>query len=742
MRLPFKSCLLVVLLAGFVAPTLALVPLRPTWHQHITWHGHTATMHAKKGGGFVLDAPGKQRIIAPQRWHTDTASVMFDGLFAMAQADLKRDAVDAIHDPAYHHGQSIPCHCFVAGSDWPFVWTRDLSYSTDLGLWRVDPVRARNSLAFKLSHARGKDVPQGTYVIQDTGSGGSWPVSTDRVVWFLGARHLLGDQAFADTVYTALVDTLRQDRRYVFDPDTGLYRGETSFLDWRQQSYPAWTADNVVFIAQSFALSTNVLHYDALRLGQHMATKRGDADAAARFRHRADALKRAINKHFWRADKGLYMSYIGGRVHPAPFDAYDLLGTDLAILSGVADGSRARQALADYPVVPAGSPVIWPERRDQPVYHNRAIWPFVTAYTLRAARRVNEPARIAHALRSLMRAAALNASNTENFPLDAPWLGAAGKKEKPVVDSPRQLWSVAGYLDMVLRGVFGLTDSGKLKPKLPVTLVPMLFGDRDTITLDLGQRRIVLRRPHTLDGNLLVAGNIRHQGHTAIVQLVARQVQAPPMHHDGAVYLPATPAAPTVVADGKYWKVTAAAPGKLYLNGRRHGKIDTSVRVPRHGALQCFSTTASGPHGRASLHSPEVCVGDIATVDGPWPRQWQAPRTDTYALWLRYDNDHGPINTGITAAVKRLRITCGQAQVQVRPVVMPQSDGEQDSTTVRFHARAGQTCRFALEQGFNMSNLAKAAEYTRGQGGATGPLNQADVGAMKVAPLPASGGAP
>ena len=59
----------------------------------------------------------------------------------------------------------------------------------------------------------------------------------------------------------------------------GLYRGETSFLDWREQTYPAWTRDNVVFIAQSFALSTNVLHYEALQLAAKLA---GTARRSAR----------------------------------------------------------------------------------------------------------------------------------------------------------------------------------------------------------------------------------------------------------------------------------------------------------------------------------------------------------------------------------------------------------------------------------------------------------------------------
>jgi hypothetical protein len=74
--------------------------------------------------------------------------------------------------------------------------------------------------------------------------------------------------------------------------------------------------------------------------------------------------------------------------------------------------------------------------------------------------------------------------------------------------------------------------------------------------------------------------------------------------------------------------------------------------------------------------------------------------------------------------------------VQVRPIVLPQSDGPQASTVVRFHARAGQRCTFALKQGFNMSDLAHFVHYTGGQGGASGPLNQADVGALHIAPLP------
>ncbi|PSD24435.1 hypothetical protein C7E18_22990, partial [Stenotrophomonas maltophilia] len=42
------------------------------------------------------------------------------------------------------------------------------------------------------------------------------------MVWFLAARHLLEDRAFADQVWQALQATLAQDRAVVFDAqDTG-----------------------------------------------------------------------------------------------------------------------------------------------------------------------------------------------------------------------------------------------------------------------------------------------------------------------------------------------------------------------------------------------------------------------------------------------------------------------------------------------------------------------------------------
>jgi len=721
-------------LSLLLAGALAAQAPAAAWHDGLDWHGVHVGIERDSQQEYTLAWPYGQRVIAAQALRSETASMLFDGLFAMAQDDLKLDSVSAIRDGAFDHGQPIPCQCFVTGLKWPYVWTRDLSYAIDLGLWRFDAARSRDGLQFKLSEVRVASAPQGLYPMQDTGSGGSWPISTDRVVWFLGARHLLGDKAFAANVRRALDATLTQDRQYAFDARFGLYRGETSFLDWREQSYPAWTADDVGFIAQSFALSTNVLHYQALQLAATQAAGRHDTEAAAGYTAEATALKTAINTHFWRADRGMFMSYLGG--DGTPYDTYDLLGIALAINSGVADGERARQALANYATWPAGSPVIWPERVDQPIYHNRAIWPFVSMYALRAARKVEQPTRIAHEIASIMRGAALYGSNMENYELLSQGQHVdEGALSGPVVNSPRQLWSVAAYLAMVSEGVFGLDEDGQVQPKLPTSLVPMLFGSRHTITLQLPARTITLVLPEKLTGNLLVADHSRSQGSTTTVTLKAVQVADAPLRLDASLYAPLAPAAPTVQRAADGWRVTVDGQQRLYLDGAAHGDIDGTATLERRRGLACFSTTRVDAHGLESLHSPTVCAGDTNTVGGQWPRRWTAPASGDYRVALDYANDHGPINTGITAAVKMLVIDCAGSDEQRLPLVMPHNVRVQSSSWGRFTARAGATCRFSLDDGFNMSYLAHFARYTGGTGGSEGPLNQAVVHDLRIAPL-------
>jgi hypothetical protein len=431
-----------------------------------------------------------------------SGSLAFDALFALAGAEMKLDSVSQISDGNYNGGAPVPCDCFETGEKWHYVWTRDLSYAANLGLAMLDPQRVRNSLAFKLSDWRAgvAKAPQvagdGPQIVQDTGSGGSWPVSTDRVSWAFGAEAALQALApnerapFAAQAYKALANTIENDRVAAFDKASGLYTGEESFLDWRDQSYAAWIVNDIAALASSKALSTNVAHYKALTLTASLAQEHGDTALAAKYSGWASALKTAINTQLWLDDAGMYSSVTAGHLDGAPLYKFDWLGQALAIVTGVADAPRAQEILANYPHGPMGAPVIWPQQQDQPVYHNRAIWPFVTAYGLRAAAMHANVAVADAAYDTLVRGAALNLSNMENL----EWLSAQPLllDEKhpeligPVIDSRRQLWSVGAYLGMVIENVFGVSTSAdgiRLQPFITTKLRRERFAASSTIVL-------------------------------------------------------------------------------------------------------------------------------------------------------------------------------------------------------------------------------------------------------------------
>jgi len=688
----------------------------------LDFDGRHARAETAAEGGYRLHAPQGEVRVSAQPMRSETGSVLFDALFGLAQQEMDADRVDAIRDPAFNHGKPVDCECFQTGARWPYVWTRDVSFAADLALSRLDPVRTRQSLRFKLSTARDGHTP-GLFVAQDTGSGGSWPISSDRVVWFLAARGLLDDAAFAEQVWQALQATLAQDREAVFEARIGLYRGETSFLDWREQTYPDWTREDVRFIGESFALSSNVVHYEALRLAARLA--------------------RQIDARFWREEAGQYMSYIGEAAHPVPYAKYDLLALSLGVLADVFPADRARRALANYPAVAGGSPVVWPQEAQQPIYHNRGIWPFVSAYSLRAARRLDDAPRIAMEIESLMSGTALAGSNMENYEMRTLAVHVDdGALSGPVVNSPRQLWSVAGYLSMVLEGVFGVEDDGRIAPKLPVSLVPTLFGAHDRIRLDDGEQRYVLVRPKQLAGELLVAGDIQRDGTTTTVQLVPLHATgatpSPAILRPSAAFAPATPAAPVPRETTAGWQITVPAGHVLWRDGQQVVPAQGVATLVKDGASHCLSLTRRAG-ALESLHSPMTCVGPQQRLAGAQHWQWTAPTAGRWRARLRYDNPTGPINTGVTAAVKTLVLQCAGQPEQRRPIVMPHSVAPQDSTAAEFDLPKGR-CRFALEDGFNMSALAHFATYNGGKGGRDGVLNQATVSALLIAPIAATDG--
>jgi len=758
-----------------------------------------------------------------------TGNLMFDGLYALAVSEALQNSVAQIRDGAYGKGEPTALAAFQTGEFWTYVWTRDLAYSTYLSLGGFDPERAVSSLLFKTSVLKSSVTGGFTnQIIQDTGSGGSYPVSSDRIVWILGADTTLKflpapeQKSFLAEIYPILHDTLEADRRILFDPEDGLYRGEQSFLDWREQTYPGWTKDNVIAIAMSKTLSVNVANYFALRTAADYAKRLGWHDDQNRYAVWASELKAAINGKFFDPEAGLYGTYIltdsafGVRVH-----RYDLLGESLAVLTGVADEAQAKAIVRHYPVGPFGPPVVWPQERTVPIYHNHAIWPFVTAYWIKAARQAGNAAAVDEGIRSLMRGTAFNLSNMENF----DW--ATGKAEVkngvlsgPVVNSRRQLWSVAGYLAMVQDVVFGMetsSDGIRFLPFVTSRLHDEVFAASGTLELQnfIYQGKSIHLRVHlpAMQKNrrgILEAGKIELNGKVIGPDFVAADslqsqnewdvcLQNPrPSNQDDllnfitdsqagrAVFGPAPPQwknigqAGLTVENGLLALHFSCADGSnvvfnIYRDGELCARgINATDWVDPHSGdfpnrIHCYAIEALDARtGNASHLTPtrfytttndqweipakamENRGGSLADdhyfMDWGKPghellvKKFTATRSGQYLVRAEFSNGAGPVNTGITCAVKRIEIrkTGSGEMVAAGYLIMPQSGDWQRfdlSSIVRARLEAGEQYAIRIfedEYSRNMSYLAQNERYTAWPGGGKYPYNFVNIAAIHL----------
>ncbi len=329
---------------------------------------------------------------------------------------------------------------FRTGAKWAGVWTRDVSYATVLGLGIADTQRARHSLLKKIKRDR---------IIQDTGSGGAWPVSSDRTTWALAAWEIYlisGDDLWLDYCYKVIKNTVEDDRIIVFDKSTNLYKGESSFLDWRIQTYPRWMDNTDIY--SSLNLGTNLVHYKTLRILSQMANILNQEEDKSKYATWATELKATINTKLWNQEKGYYNQYIYGRNYSFNSPKSESLGEAFSILYDVAD-EKSNTIIKNTPTLTWGIPCVYPQIPGIRPYHNNGIWPFVqTFWNLATAKTENNNA-LEQGISSFYRAAAMFLTNKENMVADNGDFMTA-------LNSDRQLWSVAGNLGHIYKIFFGM----------------------------------------------------------------------------------------------------------------------------------------------------------------------------------------------------------------------------------------------------------------------------------------------
>lgn len=749
-----------------------------------------------------------------------SGNAMFDGLYAMAIHEARQNSVSEIKDGAYGNGVPVKLDAFQTGESWTYVWTRDLAYSVHLALAGFDPQRAVSSLLFKTSGLK-PSVSGGfrNQIIQDTGSGGSYPVSTDRVVWALGAwetlKYLSGEEraAFLKRIYPILRDTIEQDRILIYDPEDGLYRGEQSFLDWREQTYPGWTKDNVVPIAMSKALSVNVLNCYLLSTASECAARMNAPEESARYAEWAVDLKAAINEHFYDPEAGLYSTYLlSDGFCSVRASRYDLLGESLAILFDVADDAQAKRIIENYPIGPHGPPVVWPQDRTVPIYHNQSLWPFVTAYWIKAAQKAGNPAAVNRGIRSLERLAALNLSNMENYDFVS---GLAHVRDKaltgPVVNSRRQLWSVAGYLSMVQDVVFGLEtswDGIRFQPYITAQLRHETFGLNDIVELrNFAYRdtqntvrvhlpsidsqvsgacviQSVILNGKEVGGEFVAAADLKPMNRWEIYlqapETESGLVRIVDPADERMLYGPEQPVLEEITVDAgrPVLQYRHADPAGVSFNIYRDGQPvakgvrqttwtdDASAGAHSYAVEAVDLSSGSASHltpfrrwraeglervipAREMKNHGGTLVSDHHFEDWGNPadelvmKPFRVDRSGRYALCAEFSNGSGPVNTGITCAVKKLDVLeyGSNAVVASGYLVMPQS-GRRDrwdlSTPVSVQLIAGKKYTLRIWEDVysrNMSYLKQNDRYTAWPGGGDSGYNYVNISAIHVEPV-------
>ncbi len=664
-----------------------------------SWHGDTITQ-----GEYMATAPSEFEIVS-----TYSAQPGYY-MPVEKQWKLKNDissyprltTPNKLHAAIYNMGLDEmvnavePDTTLRTGKEWAGVWTRDVSYSILLSMAYLQPEASRISLMKKVT-------PTGV-IVQDTGSGGAWPVSSDREIWTLAAFEVYkatGDRKWLEYIYPIIQKSLADDALTVNSP-SGLVKGETSFIDWREQSYPKWM--QTVDIYNSEALGTTVVHIQALRTLAEIASILGHKKEAEAYEQYARSMADAVNAELWMDDKGYYAMYNYGRNFPILNPRAETLGESLAILYDVASPERARTITENNPTTPFGAAIFFPQIADMPPYHNNSLWPWVAAYWAIANAKAGNEQGTLEAIGSIFRPAALFATNKENFVLDNGDIATE-------LNSSNMLWCLAGNLAVTNRILFGINfeaDGLRFAPFVPKALAAERtlenFHYRDavlSITVKGYGNEI---KSFTLNGKEhkpFIPANIK--GDNKIVITMADNDIAPlKVNHTANVKAPLTPI--TWIADGRLqWNpIEYIARYKVLRDGRVVAETrETSYDVSVPGEYQVIGVSDKGVESFASeprssrskltvqMPAEETAILSAAVAyqptealagfsgagfrefdraSAPLSVDVDVPEEGNYAISIRYANGNGPINTENRCAIRTLSVDGNRAGV----VVMPQ----------------------------------------------------------------------
>lgn len=586
-----------------------------------------------------------------------------------------------IEETAYNIGvdESVnavePDGTLRTGTEWGGVWTRDVSYSIIHSMSFIQTEAAKTSLMCKVN-SKGE-------IVQDTGTGGAWPCSTDREIWVGAAWEIYkvtGDMEWLKTVYPIAKKSLEVDMRTVFESETDLVRGESSFIDWREQSYPTWMEPADIYDTK--CLGTNMVFYIALTSAAEMGRILGDVETAQYFEEMAARIKKGINEHLWMDEEGYYAQYLGGRADDLLYTKSETLGEALAILYGVAEGDRATRLSESLPIVDYGAPVFWPWIADQPPYHNQAVWPWVQAYWIHACAKVGNEHGVLHGVGAVWRAVMMYATNKENYVADTGnWRGTQ-------INSSNMLWCLAGNISITFKLLMGMefgADQLNFAPVVPENLkadrTVRNFRYRNA-TLDVtvsGYGDTI--KSFKLDGQKMseavVPGNLEGH-HTVEIEMSNSFKKDLGVNYQPACWAPLMPV--VTMADGRLsWApVEGAVYYNVYAGGELVGLASTTEIIIEDEWKGDIQVVAVAQDGTPSFPSKPININEKISVKLPETMLTKkngtefnvtvnVPEAGQWFLTWNYANGTGPVNTDNNCGIRMLYVDGVKTGINIFP---------------------------------------------------------------------------
>ncbi len=359
---------------------------------------------------------------------------------------------------------------FYTGTNWHKVWTRDTAISMQYILSWLFPEISTNCANAKVVGKEGSLTFE-----EDTGTGGSYPVSTDRIIMMLAVWETYladGNLETLEYFYDVAKNTIEQDYTVVYDKEAGLFRGETCGLDHRDKTYGDWTSEEIqngiVTIAEGKATSTNVIYCQAMKILSEAATILGkDEEEAQAWADLAADLEEAISTRLWHDELGTYASWEYPDWMGSPLSyKQDVLGNGYAVWYNIGSEDQINSIMDNYTLVNFGANTVYPQKNayrwTDYKYHDSGVWPgWEAILMIGAVNNENENNLLAEEIwNSCIRGAVACLTNYEVIDYET------GEG----LHSTQQLWSVAATMAGYYRVLFGMeytTEGITFDPYVP-----------------------------------------------------------------------------------------------------------------------------------------------------------------------------------------------------------------------------------------------------------------------------------